>query len=93
VNGARVKPSKEVRPGDEVVVHIGALEWVVDVRALSARRGPAAAARALYEERAESRERRQAAIDARKLLPEPGFGLRGRPTKRDRRRLKRFTGG
>ena len=92
VNGARVKPSKDVKPGDEVAVHIGELEWVVDVRALAARRGPAEAARRLYEEREESRLRRQAALDARKLLPEPAFGLRGRPTKRDRRLLKRLAG-
>jgi ribosome-associated heat shock protein Hsp15 len=66
---------------------------VIDVRALSGRRGPAEEARRLYEEREESRLRRQAAIEARKALPEPAFGLRGRPTKRDRRLMKRFTGG
>jgi ribosome-associated heat shock protein Hsp15 len=93
LNGARVKPAKEVKPGDEVAVHIGELEWLVDIRALSGRRGPAEAARQLYEEREESRARRQVAIAARKALPEPAFGLRGRPTKRDRRMLKRFTGG
>jgi len=93
VNGARVKPAKEVKDGDEVAVHIGDLEWVVDVRALPARRGPAEEARKLYEERADSRARREAAIDARKREPEPAFGLRGRPTKRDRRLLKRLTGG
>jgi len=93
VNGARVKPAKEVKAGDEVAVHIGDLAWVVDVRAVSARRGPAEEARKLYEERAESRARREAAIDARKRQPEPAFGLRGRPTKRDRRLLKRLTGG
>ncbi len=93
LNGARVKPAKEVKPGDEVAVHIGELEWILDVRALSGRRGPAAEARKLYDERAESRERRRAAIEARKALPEPAFGLRGRPTKRDRRQLKRMTGG
>jgi ribosome-associated heat shock protein Hsp15 len=92
LNGVRVKPAKEVRPGDEVTVHIGEFEWVIDVRALSARRGPAAAARQLYEERAESAARRQAAIDVRKAMPEPAFGLRGRPTKRDRRMLKRLAG-
>jgi ribosome-associated heat shock protein Hsp15 len=92
LNGVRVKPAKEVQPGDELTVHIGELEWVIDVRALSARRGPAAAARQLYRERAESAARRQAAIDVRKALPEPAFGLRGRPTKRDRRMLKRLTG-
>ena len=93
VNGARVKPARDVKPGDEVAVHIGELEWVVDVRGLSARRGPAEEARKLYEERADSRARREAAIDARKRAPEPAFGLRGRPTKRERRMLKRLTGG
>jgi ribosome-associated heat shock protein Hsp15 len=93
VNGARVKPAKDVKPGDQVAVHIGELEWVVDVRALSARRGPAEEARKLYEERTDSRARREAAIEARKREPEPAFGLRGRPTKRDRRMLKRLTGG
>jgi ribosome-associated heat shock protein Hsp15 len=93
LNGARVKPAKEVKPGDELAVRIGELEWVIDVRALSSRRGPAEAARQLYEEREESRARRQASIDARQRLPEPAFGLRGRPTKRDRRMLKRLTGG
>jgi ribosome-associated heat shock protein Hsp15 len=92
LNRARVKPAKEVTPGDEITVHIGELEWVIDVRALSARRGPAEAARQLYEEREESRARRQVAIDARKALPEPAFGLRGRPTKRDRRMMKRLMG-
>jgi ribosome-associated heat shock protein Hsp15 len=93
LNGARVKPAKALKAGDEVAVHSGEFEWVVDVRALAARRGPAEAARLLYEERAESRARREAAIEARKSLPEPAFGLRGRPTKRDRRQLKRLTEG
>ena len=93
VNGARVRPSKDLKPGDELAVHIGELEWLVKVRALSARRGPAAEARTLYDEHEKSRERRQAAIEARKHLPEPAFGLRGRPTKRDRRVLRRLTGG
>jgi ribosome-associated heat shock protein Hsp15 len=91
LNGERVKPAKEVRVGDEVVVHIGELEWVVDVRALSARRGPAEAARTLYAEREDSRARRQAIVEVRSREPDPGFGLRGRPTKRDRRMLRRFT--
>jgi ribosome-associated heat shock protein Hsp15 len=92
VNGARVKPSKDVKRGDELAIHIGELEWLIEVRALSVRRGPAEEARLLYEERAASTARRLAAIEARKRLPEPAFGLRGRPTKRDRRMLKRLTG-
>jgi len=92
LNGQRVKPAKDVKPGDELAVHIGELEWVIEVRALSDRRGPATEARRLYEEREASRARRQALIDARKTAPEPALGLRGRPTKRDRRMLRRLTG-
>ena len=92
VNGERVKPSRELKPGDAVVIHIGELAWVIYVRALSMRRGPAETARKLYAERDASRERRLAAIAARKRQPDPGFGIRGRPTKRDRRMIRRFSG-
>jgi ribosome-associated heat shock protein Hsp15 len=92
VNGERVKPAKDVKPGDAVAVHIGGLEWMVEVRGLAARRGPATEARALYAEREDSRARREAVLDARRHAPEPSLGLRGRPTKRDRRRLSRLTG-
>jgi ribosome-associated heat shock protein Hsp15 len=93
VGGERVKPAKELKPGDVLTVHVGELEWVVEVRALSARRGPAAEARTLYTESETSRARREAITAARKLEPEPGFGLRGRSTKRDRRMLRKLTGG
>jgi ribosome-associated heat shock protein Hsp15 len=92
VAGERVKQAKELKAGDEVTVHVGELEWVVEVRALAARRGPTEAARALYVERAASRERREAILAVRRLGPAPGFGLRGRPTKRDRRMLRKLTG-
>jgi ribosome-associated heat shock protein Hsp15 len=93
LNGQRVKPAKDVKAGDELAIHIGELEWVIEVRGIPARRGPAEEARQLYAERADSRARRQAILETRKHAPEPALGLRGRPTKRDRRRLKRFTGG
>jgi len=93
VNGDRVKPAKDVKTGDELVVNIGGLQWVIAVRGIPARRGPAEEARRLYEEHEETRARRQAVLDARRLAPEPSLGLRGRPTKRDRRRLKRLVGG
>jgi len=92
LNGERAKPAKDVKPGDRVTVHIGELEWVIGVRAVSTRRGSANEARRLYEETEESRARRQAMLEVRRSMPEPARGLRGRPTKRDRRMLRRFTG-
>jgi ribosome-associated heat shock protein Hsp15 len=56
------------------------------VRALADRRGPATQAALLYEETPESRERREREL--RRLAPPPGADMRGRPAKRDRRRLE-----
>lgn len=92
VGGQRIKPAREVRPGDRLVIQAGECDWTVTVRALSIRRGPAPVAQALYEEDAESKARRQQLAEARRLLVAPGTTIRGRPTKRDRRRIHRFTG-
>ena len=89
LNGERTKPAHALRPGDRLLIHIGAYEWEVVVSALSGLRGPAAVARTLYEESAESEARRRQQIEARKLRAEPAQALRGRPTKKDRRALER----
>jgi len=65
---------------------------VVVVRALSARRGPAAAAAELYEERPESRAAREATAQQLKTLHAAFVPEKGRPTKRDRREMERFRG-
>jgi len=93
VNGQRVKPAREVKPGDEVVIHIGALEWVIEVRKPSSRRGPASEAQTLYTESDVSRQRRFEAVAAHKLVRAPVRSEKGRPTKRDRRQLRRFKEG
>src|ERR1044071_1417935 len=59
LNGARVKPAKDVHVGDRLLIRIGALVWEVEVLALSDKRGPAAVARTLYEESEESRRERE----------------------------------
>ena len=93
LNGERVKPAKDLKPGDELAIRAGELDWVVTVLALSERRGPAAQARLLYAETEASRARREEAVAARKLRIGPVREERGRPTKRDRRLIRRFTGG
>jgi ribosome-associated heat shock protein Hsp15 len=88
VNDARVKPSKEIRCGDTVVVSVGPVRRTVAVTGLSDRRGSAAVAATLYTETAESiAAREQAALERRQARP-IGADLGARPTKLDRRRLE-----
>ncbi len=88
VNDARVKPSKEIRCGDTVVVSVGSVRRVVEVTGLSDRRGSALVAATLYTETAESiAAREQAALERRQARP-LGADLGARPTKLDRRRLE-----
>jgi ribosome-associated heat shock protein Hsp15 len=91
VNGNRTKPARELRPGDKLAIRIGEIEWVVSVRGLSSQRRPAPEARMLYEETPESLERRMRALAEREAQAVRGRGERGRPTKRDRRMIHRFT--
>ena len=88
VNGAVAKPSREVRLGDTLTLAQGITPRTIVVAALSQMRGPATAARLLYEETAESVAAREAALLARRLTPEPAASIEhGRPTKRSRREL------
>ncbi|KQR45795.1 RNA-binding S4 domain-containing protein [Acidovorax sp. Leaf160] len=88
VNGQLAKPSREVRPGDTLVLRQGPVERTVNVRALSGMRGPAPVAQLLYEETADSLAKRAEAAELRRLAPEPASTLQeGRPTKRDRRNI------
>ena len=91
LNGNPVKPAKEVRVGDTLTIRIGDAVWQISVLGLSDKRGPAAAAALLYEEDAASRERRLALALERKVNRHPAADMKGRPTKKQRRELQRFT--
>ena len=88
LNGDRTKPAHEVKAGDMVIVRVADWQWEVQVKALAERRGPAPEARQLYEETAASRAERERRSDLRRWGAEPAATLKGRPTKRDRRRLE-----
>jgi ribosome-associated heat shock protein Hsp15 len=92
VNGERVKPSKEVRPGDVVEISKRELRWTVAVKAVAERRGPASVAATLYEESSESRAAREQQALQRRLARPPGADLGARPTKQARRRIDRLRG-
>ncbi len=92
LNGVRIKPAREIRPGDRLEIHVGDSDWVLTVRGLSMQRGPAPVAQLLYEEDPDSHARRQQQARERKLAINPAAEIKGRPTKRDRRQIHRFTG-
>ena len=92
VNGDRAKRARLLVVGDEVRVRQGPYEFLIVVRALSARRGPAAMAAELYQERPESRAAREAMALQLKTLHAAFVPEKGRPTKRDRRDLERLKG-
>ena len=87
VNDARVKPSKDVRVGDTVVITVRTVRRFVSVTGLSERRGSATVAAGLYAETAESIASREQAAFERRLARPVGADLGARPTKLDRRRL------
>jgi ribosome-associated heat shock protein Hsp15 len=89
-HGDRVKPSREVKAGDALIVHVGEFTWTISVLGLSDRRGPAPEARLLYSEDAESQAARLKQIETRQWVADPGSAIKGRPTKRDRRLIHRF---
>ena len=91
LNGERVKPARDVKPGDRLDLRIGEAEWTLTVQALAMQRGPAPVAQALYVEDPASLARRQRQADDRKLAINPAAAIKGRPTKRDRRLIHRFT--
>ncbi|WP_296824764.1 RNA-binding S4 domain-containing protein [Thiobacillus sp.] len=91
MNGERVKPARDVKPGDRLDLHLGEIDWTLTVRALAMQRGPAPVAQALYQEDPASQVRRQRQADDRKLATNPAATIKGRPTKRDRRQIHRFT--
>jgi ribosome-associated heat shock protein Hsp15 len=91
LNDARVKSSHVLKAGDALAIRVGDFEWQIVVSALSDKRGPAEQARKLYQETEASRAERARRMDLRRWGAEPAAALKGRPTKRDRRKFEEFT--
>ena len=87
VNGERVKSAKVVHVGDVVDITRGTARWTVTVAGLADKRGPAAAAQALYDESPASLAGREQHALERRFARAPGDNLGARPTKQARRRL------
>ena len=93
VDGDRVKPAKEVRTGQLIHIRNRDFEIEVEVLALSNIRKGAPEAVLLYTETAASIARREnARLTGENEYAQRDRGL-GRPTKKQLRDIKKFTGG
>jgi len=92
VNGQRVKPARQLTIGDLLDITRGVERWSVIVRALPARRGPAAEAQACYQETPDSAERRAQAQRRRHAERSSAWEAGGRPDKHERRAIRRLQG-
>ncbi len=92
LDGQRIKAARTVRVGDVYELQRGWERMTIVVRGLSARRGPASEARELYEETAESIERREREAEQRRLARLQRPVMDHRPNKKERRQLRSFSG-
>jgi len=93
VDGDRVKPAKEVRLGAVIRIRNKDFEIEVEVKGISIQRKGAPEAALLYQETAASAAKRQEATITREGDHAKRDRGLGRPTKRQLRDIKRFTGG
>ncbi len=89
VNEARVKPAKAIAVADKVAIRLGPYQFVVEVLALSDKRGAAAQAQKLYKETEASIKRREELAYQRKAQAQ-NETREGRPTKKERRDIDKF---
>ncbi len=92
VDGQRAKNAKEVKIGMNIAIKTKDIELVVEVLGLSNIRRGAPEAALLYVETAESKQKREQLNSvSSSIIGERDRGA-GRPTKRQQRDIKKFTG-
>ena len=92
VNSERVKPARNVRPGDLVSFMRGNVAFECRVLRLPERRGPAREAVQCYEETPESIARRERFLEAARAAAAFAPRPESRPDKHERRALRRMRG-
>ena len=93
VNGAAGKPARTLKIGDALRITRGEERYEIEVIALSTRRGSAVVAQGLYRETEASATAREVSREQRRLSCSDLAKPPGRPDKRARRLIHRFTSG
>lgn len=91
INGERSKPSRSMRIGMQLRIRIGEVTFEVVVLELRSQRGPAVSAQRMYQETEASTLARAQHAELRRQQAILHQDHHGRPTKKNRRSLIRFT--
>src|SRR4051812_26248104 len=92
INGAPAKPSKDVKPGDELEFSAGVIRLTAVICGTAERRLPASEASKLYDETEDSRVERERRIAGVKMTRPQGGDRNPPPTKPGRRQLDKVKG-
>jgi len=90
LNGSRTKPGHSIQEGVMLEIRAGVEVYEVEVTALADKRGPASAARGLYQETEESKARRERDALARKAAAMATPTREGKPDRYQRRRIQKL---
>ena len=91
INGERSKPSRSMRIGMQLRIRIGEVTFEVVVLELRSQRGPAVSAQRMYQETEASTLARAQHAELRRQQAILHQDHHGRPNKKNRRSLIRFT--
>lgn len=91
IDGHRVKPGRSLKEGDRLTIRRGDEEYLVTVQDLGDRRVSATLAQEKFTEDPDSKARREAAAEQRRLDYRARADRQRRPDKRQRRQIIRFT--
>ena len=90
LNGERVKPSRNIKIGDQLQITRGQFEFKIVVKALNKLRRPATEAQALYTEDEQSMQKRKELAQSLKILNANMPHSEKRPSKKQRRQIVKF---
>lgn len=91
LNNQRVKPSRTIKADDVLTISKPPYEHIITILGLAKQRRPAPEAQQLYVESTESIAKREALHEEIKNQPLGFRHEKGRPSKRDRRHIIKFT--
>lgn len=91
VHGQRAKPSRNIHAGDMLEISKPPYSFEIEVLGLEKQRRPASEAQTLYQETAASQTKREQLREQLKSEPLGFREQKGRPSKRDRRHIIKFT--